>query len=117
MLKLLPLLLLIYPLYQLYKFYLDHKTHKRKMKNISDWGDFNKQCVKWSDEIKDNSLKEDYLKYLYDEIVSKWLDHGLFDVDKSRQEIVDKFGKHIPSLLMEVRDEKIDEILANESNQ
>jgi hypothetical protein len=114
MLKLLPLLLLIYPLYQLYKFYLDHKSHKRKMKNILDWGDFNKQCVKWSDEIKDKSVKDEYVKYIYDEMVI--FNNYVFDVDKSRQEIVDKFGKHIPSLLIEVRDEKIDEILANESN-
>ena len=118
MLKLLPLLLLIYPFY---KFYLDHKSHKRKMKNISNWGDFNKQCLEWAEEMQDKSVKDEYLNYLFEKISlfnsdKIFKNHELFDMENSKKEIIEKYGKHIPSLLIEVRDEKIDEILANESN-
>ena len=85
------------------------------MKNISDWEDFNKQCLEWAAEMQDKSVKDEYLKYLFEKI-------SLFNTDtknlleNSKKEIIEKYGKHIPSLLIEVRDEKIDEILANESN-
>ena len=116
MLKLLPLLLLI-SLYQLYKFYLDHKSHKRKMKNISDWEDFNKQCLEWAAEMQDKSVKDEYLKYLFEKISLSFTNSvdDFSGSENSKKEIIEKYGKHIPSFI-EVRDEKIEEILANESN-
>jgi hypothetical protein len=84
------------------------------MKTISDWSDFNKQTIEWADEIKDEKVKNLYLNYLFEKISlypTDNIDKIYFDFDKHRQEIVDKFGKHIPSLLIEVRDEKINEIL------
>ena len=117
MLRFIPLLLLIYPLYQLYQLYLNNKSHKRKMKNISDWGDFNKQCLEWAEEIKDQSIKNEYLNYLFEKIslyntAELFEDSELFNTEKSKQEIVEKYGKHISSLMIEIRDEKINEILS-----
>ena len=113
--KHLPLLLLIYPLYQFYQLYLTNRKHKRKMKAISDWSDFNKQTLDWADEIKDDKVKNLLADFLFEKISLYTNDNAAvvyeFDINKSKQEIIDKFGKHIPSLLIEVRDEKIDEIL------
>ena len=81
------------------------------MKAISDWSDFNKQTLEWADEIKDEEVKNLYLNFLFEKISLYTNDNFEFDINKSKQEIIDRFGKHIPSILIEVRDEKIDEIL------
>ena len=76
-----------------------------------------KKCVPCRGDILPFTREQidEYLKYLFEKI-------SLFNTDtknlleNSKKEIIEKYGKHIPSLLIEVRDEKIDEILANESN-
>lgn len=65
-----------------------------------------------ADEIKDISIRTEYLEFCASKITSfTYFDEYLDMKEKIKNEIVKKYLNHIPSLKQEIRDEKINKIL------
>lgn len=72
------------------------------------------ETLRWADEIKDPSVKNEYITFCVANLqsISKSHDGSLkFDVQGHRNEIIRKYSNHIPSLKQEIRDMKIKQIL------
>jgi hypothetical protein len=88
--------------------------HRRKLKKLNEWDDFNKKSLEWADEIKDSKVKEDFFNYCLSLLKKgKSIEEitNFFSIEEEKQKVINQFGKHIPSLLIETRDEKINNIL------
>ena len=90
--------------------------NKRKMK-LDQWSQFHNQLIEWSNEIVDSEVKVNFINECVsrlilgesDRFVKDMLDD--WDIDESKKNIYDKWGKHIPSLLQEIRERKLNKIL------
>ena len=99
-----------------YKFIVDIRLHRKRMSKLNQWSDFNKQLMEWANEITDSSVKVDFINECAHRAIqygNDKLDKGMlddWDIDESKKNICDKWGKHIPSLLQEVREKKLNKI-------
>ena len=86
------------------------------MRKLDQWSDFNKQLMEWANEITDSSVKVDFINECAHRVIqygNDKLDKGMlddWDIDESKKNICDKWGKNIPSLLQEVREKKLNKI-------
>jgi hypothetical protein len=104
-----------------YRFIQGNRKHSKRMKKLDQWSQFHKQLMDWSNEITDPSVKVDFINECVSKLVltsgnsigdrfdKDMLDD--WDIDESKKNICDKWGKHIPSLLQEMRDNKLNQIL------
>lgn len=83
--------------------------HKKRSKNINDWTKFNNSIVEWAKEIEDVDIRSEFLKERI-KIITQ-LEPFVFNEEEEKQKIVTKWGKHIPSLLQELRNEKLNKLL------
>ena len=91
--------------------------NKRKMK-LDQWSQFHNQLIEWSNEIVDSEVKVNFINECVSKLVlcdeSDRFDKDMlddWDIDESKKNIYDKWGKHIPSLLQEIRERKLNKIL------
>lgn len=91
------------------------KKFRKNTKKLNEWSEFNRRLLAWGDEIKDKTVKQEYLQFCIDKVLGiKNLDidnitqMSLIDL---KQEVITKYIDHIPSLKQEVRDQKINKIL------
>lgn len=88
---------------------------KSNSKKIDEWSEFNRKLLAWGDEIVDKSVKQKYLEFCIEKVMSvKNLDITLItnmDLDNLKQEVIRKYSNHIPSLKQELRERKINKIL------
>jgi hypothetical protein len=88
---------------------------RKKSKKLNEWSEFNTKLLAWGDEIQDKSVKQEYLEYCIDKVMGiKNIDINNIanmDLSATKQEVIRKYSKHIPSLKKEVRDQKINKIL------
>lgn len=89
--------------------------NKRKMK-LDQWSQFHKQLMDWSNEITDSNVKVDFINECVSKLVLGSSDYNKdmlddWDINESKKNICDKWGKHIPSLLQEIRERKLNKIL------
>jgi hypothetical protein len=93
---------LVYPIYTIFSCTVRSGRTKK-------WSEFNKQLLKWSDEIENLEIR---LLFLSE--VSIWT-LGNVKGDKERkifeQTILSKYVEHIPSIKQNIRDEKINKLL------
>ena len=114
MYKLIVIILTVPFLYLTYSLIRDMLEHRRKLKKLNEWDDFNKKALEWADEIKDSKVKEDFFNYCLSLLKKgKSIEEiaNFFSIEEEKQKVINQFGKHIPSLLIETRDEKINNIL------
>ena len=90
--------------------------NKRKMK-LDQWSQFHNQLIEWSNEIVDSEVKVNFINECVSRLIlgeSDRFDKDMlddWDIDESKKMICDKWGKHIPSLLQEIREKKLSKIL------
>jgi hypothetical protein len=78
-------------------------------KKVKIWATYNKQLLKWAEEIEDIDNR---LLFLIDVSIWTFGDvKGLKDKKKFEETILSKYVKHIPSIKQNNRDKKINEIL------
>lgn len=95
-----------------YRFVRDTIRHNRITRKVSEWSEFHKQLTLWSSEIKDIGIKDKFVS----ECIQRLVDHDVrnlsdFSYEVEKQKVFDKWGKHIPSLLQEVRNEKLNKLV------
>lgn len=98
----------------LYKFIMDNLNHRKRMRVLDQWSEYNKQLIEWSKEIVDEGVRINFLNTCVDELTNRRIDNTLvdyFDIDKEREKVYNKWGKHIPSLLQEIREKRLNQIL------
>ena len=88
-------------------FIKDEFNHRRRMKNIKSWTEFNEQLRKWSLEIEDSHTR---MLFMTEFIQIPDKDKLAMDLESEKVKIAQKWGKHIPSLLREVREKRLNEI-------
>jgi hypothetical protein len=98
------------------KFIRDTRAHNKRMRKLDQWSQFHKQLMDWSNEITDSNVKVDFINECVSKLVlgsSDYYEDMLddWDINESKKNICDKWGKHIPSLLQEIREKKLNKIL------
>ena len=92
-------------------FIKDEFNHRRRMKNIKSWTEFNEQLIKWSMEIEDDNTRMLFMRVVGSEFIGiPDKDKLVMDLESEKVKIAQKWGKHIPSLLREVREKRLNEI-------
>jgi hypothetical protein len=93
------------------KLFLNHKEYITSIEKLSN---FNKKVIKWSEEIKDELIRHEYLHFCTNrmyKITGETKTFRLEEYNILKQEIIEKFINHIPSLKQELREEKLNKIL------
>ena len=103
----------------MYNIIKDLREHRKRMKKLDQWSKFHHQLVEWSGEIVDQSVRYNFMNNYVHKLLkqsSERLDSGInqlvdFDLDEEKQKVFEKWGKHIPSLTQEIRENKLNNIL------
>lgn len=99
----------------IYDFVKSIIEHKKTMKDLDKWHLFHKKLMSWSDEITDNTVKKEYIQYCFSLflMITNKVDVPPSDafIEEVHQYIIDNYSHHIPSLLSEVRNNKLDELI------
>ena len=91
----------------------DIVSNKRSMTKLKQWSQFHQKTLDWSKEIKDSRVRAEYINYITNEMLRVKSIESIksTDIEVKRFEIYSKWGSHIPSLIAEMRDEKIKKLL------
>ncbi len=90
--------------------------NKRKMK-LDQWSQFHTQLTEWAKEIVDVDVRVKFINECVSKLIlgeSDRFDKDMlddWDIEESKKMICDNWGKHIPSLLQEIREKKLKQIL------
>ena len=101
-----------------YSFIKSNILHRKIMRKLDQWSAFHNQLTEWAKEIVDSELRVKFINECVSKLVlcdeSDRFDKDMlddWDIDESKKNIYDKWGKHIPSLLQEIRERKLNKIL------
>lgn len=108
--KILPFLFLLFPLIMIFNILRERFLFKGKIKRLDDFHEFHKRLIGWIDEVKNEDIREELLVYCLN-LMPISGDNVDFNLEKETKLVNEKYGKYIPSLMVENRDKKIDEIL------
>jgi len=97
-----------------YRFIGDNRAHRKRMKKINQWSEFHEQLAGWSKEISDVTTRQKFMNECVNKLIEKVNDgiEGLddWDIEEEKSKISKDWGKHIPSLLQELRQERLNKI-------
>lgn len=98
----------------IYRFTRDMAKHRKRMRKLDEWSRFNKQLTNWASEIVDVNARSEFM----DECVNRLVDYRSdykniddFDWNFEKMKIYLSWGQHIPSLLQEVREDKLNKLV------
>jgi hypothetical protein len=100
-----------------YKFIEFNLEHKKRMRKLNQWSQFHGQLLDWSKEIVDDNVRVNFINQCVHKLINtsndKLYNNNLFDfsVEEEKRKICKEWGQHIPSLLQEIRDEKLKQLL------
>jgi hypothetical protein len=98
-----------------WKFIKENRVYRNHIKKLDQWSKFNDQLMEWSVEIVDVEVRVNFINHCADKLVrdSKGGDNMLdtWSLEEEKQKICKEWGHHIPSLLQEMRDRKLNKIL------
>jgi len=101
-----------------YKFIKENRKHRKYMNNLNEWSKFHEQLMAWSKEIVDVGVRVDFINQCAHKLIKtsndKLSNDNLLDnwsVEEEKQKVCKEWGQHIPSLLQEIRDNKLKKIL------
>jgi hypothetical protein len=100
-----------------WEFIKDTRVYRRRMRKLDQWSRFHSQLMDWSKEIQDDEVRVNFINHCVhklvqtgnDKLSKNMLDDWSIDLEKIK--ICDEWGKHIPSLIQEVREKKLNQIL------
>lgn len=95
----------------IYDFVKSIIEHKKTMKDLDEWHLFHKKLMSWSDEITDNTVKNEYIQYCVSLLLMRTNKVNVPSIEEVYQYIIDNYSHHIPSLLREVRSNKLNELI------
>lgn len=101
-----------------YKFIKENRKHSRRMKKLDQWSVFHQELMNWSKEIVDVDARVNFINQCAHKLIQtgndKLANNNLLDdwsVEEEKQKVCKEWGQHIPSLLQEMRDNKLKQIL------
>ena len=101
-----------------YKFIKENRKHSRRMKKLDQWSGFHQELMNWSKEIVDVDARVNFINHCAHKLIKtsndKLANNNLLDdwsVEEEKQKVCKEWGQHIPSLLQEMRDKKLNQIL------
>jgi hypothetical protein len=109
-----------------YRFIQENREHSKRMKKIEQWSQFHGQLMEWSKEIVDDNVRANFISHCVHKLIQTGNDkfddlakHNRtnnnllndWSIDEEKQKVCNEWGQHIPSLLQEIRDKKINQIL------
>lgn len=111
--RLLPIILFIVLAFKIYRFIKMHVDHKKNMRRIQEYNDFHKQMLEWSNQIKDNGVRDKFLMHNLELLDLRTGSKSIcnFNKEKELEIIREKFGKWIPDLVQKHRQEQIDRLI------
>ena len=101
-------------LFSVYSFISKIVKHKKRMKNLNQWSEFHKKLSEWALEIKDEDIKIIFISECISKLnqtEKKIINFDEFDWNLEKMKVYEKWGQHIPSLLQEVRQEKLNKLV------
>ena len=101
-----------------YKFIKENRKHRQRMRKLDQWSQFHGQLMDWSKEIVDVEVRVNFINQCAHKLIQtgndKLANNNLLDdwsVEEEKQKVCKEWGQHIPSLLQEMRDRKLKQIL------
>ena len=100
-----------------YKFIKENRKHRQRMRKLDQWSQFHGQLMDWSKEIVDVEVRVNFINHCAHKLIKTGndnLSNNLLDdwsVEEEKQKVCKEWGQHIPSLLQEMRDNKLKQIL------
>ena len=101
-----------------YKFIKENRKHSNRMGKLDQWSQFHGQLMNWSKEIVDVDVRVNFINHCVHKLIQtgndKLANNNLLDdwsIEEEKQKVCKEWGQHIPSLLQEMRDNKLKQIL------
>jgi hypothetical protein len=101
-----------------YKFIKENRKHSNRMGKLDQWSQFHGQLMNWSKEIVDVNVRVNFINHCVHKLIQtgndKLANNDLLDdwsIEEEKQKVCKEWGQHIPSLLQEMRDNKLKQIL------
>ena len=100
-----------------YKFIKENRKHRKYMNNLNEWSKFHEQLMAWSKEIVDVEVRVNFINHCAHKLIKTGndnLSNKLLDdwsLEEEKQKVCKEWGKHIPSLLQEMRDNKLNQLV------
>jgi hypothetical protein len=100
-----------------YRFIKENRKHRIHMKKLDQWSQFHGQLMDWSKEIVDDNVRVDFINHCVHKLILhrndklSSIDLDDWSVEEEKQKVCNEWGQHIPSLLQEMRDKKLNQIL------
>ena len=100
-----------------WRFLKENRIHRRRMRKLDQWSQFHKQLMEWSKEIQDANVRVDFINHCVHKLIQTGNDKmnkNMLDgwsIDEEKKKICSEWGQHIPSLVQEIRESKLNQIL------
>jgi hypothetical protein len=99
-----------------WRFIQENRKHREYMKRLNEWSRFHEQLMAWSKEIVDVGVRVNFINQCAHKLISDSNERARdmlvdWSLEEEKQKICKEWGQHIPSLLQEMRDNKLKKIL------
>jgi len=100
-----------------YKFIKENRKHRQRMRKLDQWSQFHGQLMDWSKEIVDVEVRVNFINHCAHKLIKTGndnLSNNLLDdwsVEEEKEKVCKEWGQHIPSLLQEMRDKKLNQLV------
>ena len=100
-----------------WRFLKENRVHRKRMNNLDQWSQFHKQLMEWSKEIQDANVRVDFINHCVHKLIQTGNDKmnkNMLDgwsIDEEKKKICSEWGQHIPSLVQEIRENKLNQLL------
>ena len=101
----------------LWRFFQENRKHRQRMKKLDQWSKFHEQLMNWSKEIVEVDVRVNFINHCVHKLIKTSNDRLSQDllsdwsVEEEKMKVCKEWGQYIPSLLQEVRDNKLKKIL------
>ena len=100
-----------------WRFIQENRKHRQRMKKLDQWSKFHEQLMNWSKEIVEVDVRVNFINHCVHKLIKTSNDRLSQDllsdwsVEEEKQKVCKEWGQYIPSLLQEMRDKKLKQIL------
>lgn len=99
-----------------WRFIQENRKHRKHMERLNEWSKFHEQLMNWSKEIVDVGVRVNFINHCAHKLISDSNERAKdmlsdWSVEEEKQKVCKEWGQYIPSLLQEMRDKKLKQIL------